>query len=275
MNETLATATVQADAGATAIGGAMPLRRDDGTAEPLPAIAGLSLPTRASARGARSLFNRRVVLGVGALAIAGGGAAMWTTQSNAVTGATAAAGTPSPIPLSGLMVRGVVRPAAWSRVGTQLGGVVSTMAAEPGDTVTEGQVLARMRSPLDGSVEVVSAPRSGTVTARAVSQGDSTLPGSTLFVISDLSALRVEVADVDEFTVARVHRGQRATVSVPALDVQGLAAIVRSVGAQPVGASVPDAAMAAASDHYPVSVDLIDAVPGLRIGMAARVRIEE
>jgi multidrug resistance efflux pump len=156
-----------------------------------------------------------------------------------------------------------------------MGGVVSTMTVDAGDFVAEGQVLARMRSPLDGSIEVVSAPRRGTITARAVSQGDSALPGSTLFVISDLSSLRVEVADVDEFTVARVRRGQRATVSVPALDVQGVAAIVRSVGAQPVGASVPDAAMAAASDHYPVSVDLIDPVPRLRIGMAARVRIEE
>ena len=125
------------------------------------------------------------------------------------------------------------------------------------------------------SIEVVSAPRSGTITARAVSHGDSVVPGSTLFIISDMSTLRVEVADVDEFTVARVHRGQRATVSVPALDVHGVAAIIRSVGAQPVGASVPDAAMAATSDHYPVSVDLIDEVPGLRIGMAARVRIEE
>ena len=85
----------------------------------------------------------------------------------------------------------------------------------------------------------------------------------------------IEVADVDEFTVARVHRGQRAVVAVPALEVQGVSAIVRSVGAQPVGASVPDPSFTSTTDHYPVTVDLMESVPGLHIGMAVRLRLDE
>jgi multidrug efflux pump subunit AcrA (membrane-fusion protein) len=275
MNETLATTALPADAQPALAEGAMPLGRNDVGAEALPGLAGALHPAHAWGARARPSVTRRMVLGVGALAIAAGGGAWWITRSSGAAGSTNAAANPLPAPVPGLTVRGVVRPAAWSRVGTQLGGVVSMIPVDSGESVAQGQVLARIRSPLDGSIEVVSAPRSGTITARAVSHGDSVVPGSTLFIISDMSTLRVEVADVDEFTVARVHRGQRATVSVPALDVHGVAAIIRSVGAQPVGASVPDAAMAATSDHYPVSVDLIDEVPGLRIGMAARVRIEE
>lgn len=231
--------------------------------------------------GGRSAPRRRrmrplVAIAAGALLLVlmSGGAAWWGMQTRPAANLPAI-GTPAPLVPAGLVVRGVVRPAAWSRIGTQLGGVVTTLAAPVGDTVTEGQVLARVRSPLDGSIEVISAPWAGTVTARGVSLGDSVMPGATLFVVSDLSSLRIEVADVDEFTVSRVHRGQRAVVAVPALDVQGASAIVRSVGAQPVGASVPDASLASTTDHYPVSVDLMEPVPGLRIGMAVRLRLEE
>jgi hypothetical protein len=152
---------------------------------------------------------------------------------------------------------------------------VTILSAESDDVVSEGQVLARLRSPLDGTIEVITAPRAGTVTAHAVSLGHCALPGLMLFTVSDILSLRIEVADVDEFVVPRVHRGQRVTLAIPALDVQGVAAIIRSIGAQPVGASVPDASMASTSDHYPVSVDLIDHVPGLRIGMAACLKFEE
>jgi multidrug efflux pump subunit AcrA (membrane-fusion protein) len=233
---------------------------------------GLPFTGRSLQRGVPS--RRRWAVGLAFAAFVASAAGWWVSQSGATT-APPALGTPTAMAEVGLIVRGVVRPAAWSRVGTQAGGVVTTMAADAGDTVNEGQVLARVRSPLDGSIEVISAPRAGTVTARAVSPGDSSLPGSTLFVVSDMSSLRVEVADVDEFTVARVRRGQRAVAAVPALDVQGVNAIVRSVGAQPVGASVPDAALASTTDHYPVTVDLIEPVPGLRIGMAVRLKLEE
>ncbi len=64
-------------------------------------------------------------------------------------------------------------------------------------------------------------------------------------------------------------------VAVPALDIEGIDAVVRSVGPQPVGASVPDAVSAGATDHYPVSLELIGPVPGLRIGMAVRVTLKE
>ncbi len=223
--------------------------------------------------GRRTARKTIWAIGVAVLAVGSAGA-WWSIQPN-VAAAPPVTATPVVTVPAGLVVRGVVRPAAWSRVGTQLGGVVTTMTAQLDDVVTEGQVLARVRTPLDGSTEVVAAPRTGTVTARTVSQGDSIVPGSTLFIISDVSSLRIEASDVDEFTVARVRRGQRASVTIPALDVQNVAAIVRTVGAQPVGASVPDTALASPTDHYPVTIDLIEPVAGLRIGMAARVRLEE
>lgn len=248
---------------------------DDGpslpTAEGTPPGAGTSF---AWILGGRRTARITIwAMGVAVLA-AGSAGAWWGIQPN-VAAAPPVTATPVVTVPAGLVVRGVVRPAAWSRVGTQLGGVVTTMTAQLDDVVTEGQVLARVRTPLDGSIEVVAAPRTGTVTARTVSQGDSIVPGSTLFIISDVSSLRIEASDVDEFTVARVRRGQRASVTIPALDVQNVAAIVRTVGAQPVGASVPDTALASPTDHYPVAIDLIEPVAGLRIGMAARVRLEE
>lgn len=246
----------------------------NGTTRPAPAYSPPSRgdsPVPSQGRGARR--RRAVAIALAVVALLAGGS--WWAVRAGPSEVAAAVGTPTAVPVTGLVVRGVVRPAAWSRVGTHSGGVVTMLAAESGEVVNEGQVLARVRSPLDGSVEVVSAPRAGTVTARAVSLGDSSVPGSTLFVVSDLSSLRIEVADVDEFTVARVHRGQRAVVAVPALEVQGVSAIVRSVGAQPVGASVPDPSFTSTTDHYPVTVDLMEPVPGLHIGMAVRLRLDE
>ena len=222
--------------------------------------------------------RRRSLLIWGAVATAvtvvGGGVA-WGAGA-----ATTPVASPVPAPatragVAVTTVRGIVRPLAWSRVGTMAGGVVALAPIDVGDEVFEGQELARIRAPLNAAVEVVAAPRSGTVTARAVSHGDTVPPGALLFVVADISSLRVEAVDVDEYTISRVHRGQRALVAVPALDIEGIDAVVRSVGPQPVGASVPDAVSAGATDHYPVSLELIGPVPGLRIGMAVRVALKE
>lgn len=222
--------------------------------------------------------RRRVVLSGIAVAAVGAGGVAWYELAGSGGAPAAADDSQSVVPTvpvtqaGATTIRGIVRPAAWSRVSATLGGVASIAPVQVGDIVSDGQVLARVRA-LDGTIEVVSSPRAGTVTAQAVSHGDTILPGALLFVVSDVRTLRIEAIDVDEYVVTRVRPGQRATVAFPALEVTGVASVVRSVGPQPVGASIPDPVGASTSDHYPVTIDLIDRVEGLRIGMVARIQV--
>jgi biotin carboxyl carrier protein len=168
----------------------------------------------------------------------------------------------APAPAPKLTARGQVRPVAQARVGTLSGGVVASLAAAAGDAVDEQQELARVRGA--GVVEVLTAPRRGTVTSVPVGVGDTVTPGTTVAVVADLSRLQVETTDVDEFLVGRLRRGQPAALVVLALDGRELHGFVRSVALQPQTAGGRDA-------HYPVAIDLVDPPPDLRLGMEVRI----
>jgi HlyD family secretion protein len=59
----------------------------------------------------------------------------------------------------------------------------------------------------------IIAPIGGVVIARLADPGQTVMPGSSLVTIVDLSRLRVE-AEVDEFDIARVTLGAKATITV-------------------------------------------------------------
>jgi RND family efflux transporter MFP subunit len=59
----------------------------------------------------------------------------------------------------------------------------------------------------------IMAPIDGVVTARHAEPGETVTPGSSLATIVDLSRLRVE-AEVDEFDIAGVALGAKATITV-------------------------------------------------------------
>ena len=129
----------------------------------------------------------------------------------------------------------------------------------------EGGLQRDARQLLGGDAVLVTSPREGSVTAVSVHYGDTVMPGATLMVVADMSRLQLETTDVDEFVVTRLYREQAVTVAIPALEVTGLAGIVRSVGMQPVPS--------ATGEHYPVVIDLADPPEHLMIGMAARISV--
>jgi multidrug resistance efflux pump len=112
--------------------------------------------------------------------------------------------------------------------------------------------------------EIVTAPFAGTITNVLVHEGDTLGPGTTLAVVADLHALRVELTDVDEFAVTHIWPGQELQVTVDALDDAVVEGVVASV------ALLPQPAATTGNPAYPVSVGL-NALPGdLRAGMSVR-----
>ena len=67
--------------------------------------------------------------------------------------------------------RGVVRPVAQAKIGTLLGGIVNRIAVAIGQSVVEGQEIARIVNP-NGATEVLVAPWRGTITDIPVHVGD-------------------------------------------------------------------------------------------------------
>jgi multidrug efflux pump subunit AcrA (membrane-fusion protein) len=172
---------------------------------------------------------------------------------------------PVPVTTERLVARGQVKPADQARVGTLAGGVVRELLVEPGDVVTEGQPLARIRGA--ETIEVLSAPRPGTVTDVLVHVGDTVTPGTMVASIGTLSRLQVETTDVDEFVVGRIQRSQPVTLTVEALDRLELKGVVRSVALEPRTTTAGD-------EHYPVVIDLAGWPPNLRPGMTTRITFE-
>ena len=69
--------------------------------------------------------------------------------------------------------------------------------------------------------------------------------------IGDLSRLRAETTDVDEYLVDQIRRGQAVLLQVDALDQRTIPGFVRSVALEPQPGS-------AGFEHYPVVIDLVE-----------------
>ena len=128
-------------------------------------------------------------------------------------------------------------------------GIVLSLRKDVGDSVQQGEELARLQSNESLQTYVVNAPRSGTVIARNATVG-STAGEAPLYVVADLSHL---VAELKVFPrdLARVHIGQSVVVSsldgntsfagnidriLPTLDASSRAATARVfIGVVPVG----------------------------------------
>jgi multidrug efflux pump subunit AcrA (membrane-fusion protein) len=178
----------------------------------------------------------------------------------------------APVPADGpsaatrLVARGQVRPVSYARIATLAGGTVIRLTVEVGDQVGEEQEIARVRGAQ--GTEVVTAPWAGTVTSLPVHFGDTVLPGATIATVGDLSRLRIETSDVDEFLIAHVRRGQWVRLTVDALDDYPLQGYVRSVALHQETTALGD-------EHYPVVIELAESVAALRPGMTVRVDFAE
>jgi ABC-type lipoprotein export system ATPase subunit/biotin carboxyl carrier protein len=163
--------------------------------------------------------------------------------------------------------RGEIRPDSEAIVRSLVGGVVTRLSVDIGTSVAENQEIARVRAP-DGSISIVTAPWTGTITNLPIHNGDSVTAGAVMAAVGDISRLRVETDDVDEFMVARIHPGQSVTVTVDAIEGRELRGRVRTVALRSQETEDGD-------DHYPVVVDLDWSPPDLRPGMTVRVHFPE
>ena len=108
------------------------------------------------------------------------------------------------------------------------------------------------------------APFAGTISALAISPGETVAPGQTVLALTDLSRLQVETTDLSERDVARVVLGQEALIYVEALgeEIEG-----RVVGIAPQATTIGGDVV------YTVYVELNEQPPGLRWGMSTEVEI--
>jgi biotin carboxyl carrier protein len=209
--------------------------------------------------------GRRIELGVAIVIVVALGA-LAALRLTPVQPQPVAEPAPAPAVAPILTARGQLRPLGEARVGTLLGGVVWELAVEVGDQLNEQQEVARMHR--GSETEVLTAPWRGTVTGLPVQVGDTLMPGTTVATIGDLTRLRIETTDVDEFLIGSVYRGQAVTATVDALERLELRGYVRSVSLQQQLNDSGD-------EHYPIVVDLSSQPPELRPGMTVRVRFAQ
>lgn len=108
------------------------------------------------------------------------------------------------------------------------------------------------------------APMDGTITEIGVREGEQAAPGQPLFTIADLSNLKIETTDLDEFGAAQVQIGQPASIRVNAFTDKTLTGKVTEIADQSVLLSSGDVS-------YPVTIVLDSQDPDLRWGMTVKV----
>lgn len=157
---------------------------------------------------------------------------------------------------------GKVFPETEIKVGSPISGEVVLLNVQEGDTVTKGQVLARIQgergnpSPrisvpnvppgFEGLVQnmqtqqrstassaTITAPMSGTVLGLNIKQGERIgamqMPGSELMRIADMKNIEVRV-DVNENSIIKVSVGDSADVEVDAYNKRKFKGVVTSIG---------------------------------------------
>ena len=90
---------------------------------------------------------------------------------------------------------------------------VSAVDVRPDQYVRKGEALMALSLP-SGAVVDVTAPLPGTVLSTFAGQGDQVAPGTPLVAIGQLRTAEV-VANIDETSIANVHRGQTVDITLP------------------------------------------------------------
>jgi HlyD family secretion protein len=114
----------------------------------------------------------------------------------------------------------------------------------------------------------IFAPFGGTVVKIDVRPGESVAPNTPIITLADLSALRVETSDLDEWGVAQVRVGQPARITVNAFDDKTLVGTVTSIAAR--GERLPTGDVV-----FTVTIDLDQPDPDLRWEMTGKVEFQE
>lgn len=162
---------------------------------------------------------------------------------------------------SSVICAGLLVPSRLVDVTSPGSGRIDTVYADAGDTVRQGQLLAR----LDANRPVV-APADGLVLAREVEAGQAVAVGAsapTLFRIgADLSVLKLD-APVSQAEAAKLAIGQRATVQIDINPQDVYVGTVVQLDGSPGSGVNPRVTLAVANDGL-----------DLRPGMTATALIE-
>lgn len=112
------------------------------------------------------------------------------------------------------------------------------------------------------------APMDGTITDIAIREGELAGAGQPVFTIADLSNLKIETTDLDEFGAAKVQLNQLANIRVNAFADKTLTGKVTDIADQSV-------LLASGDVSYPVTIVLDSQDPDLRWGMTVKVEFVE
>lgn len=161
-------------------------------------------------------------------------------------------------------------------------GTVTSFPLAAGDTVSEGEAVATIQSTDPASLQAadlqvqeaqakvstdegnlgqlsIDIPVSGVVTAITTSPGQLVSTGASILTVVDPKALEVTVP-VDEVDIDKLHVGQKATITAPAVPGKVFPAVIQNIS--PVGTNSNGVAT------FPVTVTLQD-TQGLETGMTA------
>jgi multidrug efflux pump subunit AcrA (membrane-fusion protein) len=110
----------------------------------------------------------------------------------------------------------------------EIGGKLTDLAVEVGDSVSKGSRIASIDPSKPGSsyaLSEVPAPIAGTVTAVLVNAGETVSSNTAIAKIGDIDDLEISVA-LPERDSAKVKKGMKARISLEALPGESLAATV-------------------------------------------------
>lgn len=110
----------------------------------------------------------------------------------------------------------------------------------------------------------LTSPMDGTITEIKVREGELAAAGTPYFTIADLSNLKIETTDLDEFGAAKVQLDQPARIRVNAFTDKSLTGKVTEIADQSV-------LLASGDVSYPVTIVLDSQDPELRWGMTVKV----
>jgi multidrug efflux pump subunit AcrA (membrane-fusion protein) len=206
-------------------------------------------------------------------------AATATPTAVAVAAQATPTGTPArPTPTA--TATPVRTPQATATAAPSQSGGGSTQSVASAEAAVESDQLALKQAQDDLAATELRAPMSGTVAALNGAVGDdassaaadsSSSSSDTGFVVlADLRKLKMQVS-LSESDIAKVHKGQSATVTINAASGEKVAAHVTSVGVLASDSSSSSSSSGAVS--YPVEVTLDQTTQGVRAGMSATADI--
>jgi HlyD family secretion protein len=125
---------------------------------------------------------------------------------------------------------------------------------------------------------IIESPMDGLVTRRNIEQGENVVvgtmnnPGTVLLTIADMSVIEAEV-EVDETDIPNVSLGQRAKVTIDAVEGKTFTGHVTEIGNSPIQAAGAQATGQRQATNFKVVITLDQEVPDVRPGFTCTAEI--